>query len=525
MKTLRVLYHLARADFLERTRRYSFLLALAAVVYFGYAINAGVFYLKLDEYRGELNAAWVGGLMAAEVIGMLSLFGFYLVKNAVERDAQTGVGEVIATTPLSAPAYLLGKWLSNLAVLSALAGLLGLAALVMQARQGGLAAPDLWALWSPLLLLAFPTMAFVAALAVLFEAVLWLRGGLGNAVFFFGWAFLLMGALFAPTPFLDWSGLQILYKSMGAAARAAYPDYKGGFDLTWQETPPGGLRTFLWTGVDWTPGLALGRVLWLGAAAGLAVAGGLFFDRFDPSRERPRRASGEGEGATPDEARRLRAPDFLLSWSARFSPGHSGFRSVWLAELRLMLKGQRWWWYAAALVWVGGGLFAPADQVRQRWLPMAWLWPLLLWSAMGCREARQRTDQLVFSSAHPLRRQLPAAYLAGLSVTVLLGGGAGLRLLLGGEWPALGAWAAGALFIPSLALALGAWSGGHKLFEVVYVLLWYLGPTHPKEMPELDFMGAADASVARGMPGVYLILALLLMGVALLGRRRQTWTA
>jgi hypothetical protein len=34
--------------------------------------------------------------------------------NLVERDRQTGMGEIIATTPTSKPVYVLGKWLSNL---------------------------------------------------------------------------------------------------------------------------------------------------------------------------------------------------------------------------------------------------------------------------------------------------------------------------------------------------------------------------------------------------------------------------
>jgi len=38
------------------------------------------------------------------------------------------------------------------------------------------------------------------------------------------------------------------------------------------------------------------------------------------------------------------------------------------------------------------------------------------------------------------------------------------------------AWISAALFIPSLPLALGVWSNNHKLFEVLYVTMWYLGP-------------------------------------------------
>jgi len=36
MSTLRTLYHLARADFLERVRRYSFLILVGVTVYLGY---------------------------------------------------------------------------------------------------------------------------------------------------------------------------------------------------------------------------------------------------------------------------------------------------------------------------------------------------------------------------------------------------------------------------------------------------------------------------------------------------------
>lgn len=38
MNTLRMLYHLTRADFLERIRRYSFLIILGLTIFAGYAL-------------------------------------------------------------------------------------------------------------------------------------------------------------------------------------------------------------------------------------------------------------------------------------------------------------------------------------------------------------------------------------------------------------------------------------------------------------------------------------------------------
>ena len=38
MNTIRVIYHLARADFYERVRRYSFLVMLGMVIFLGYPL-------------------------------------------------------------------------------------------------------------------------------------------------------------------------------------------------------------------------------------------------------------------------------------------------------------------------------------------------------------------------------------------------------------------------------------------------------------------------------------------------------
>ena len=127
-----------------------------------------------------------------------------------------------------------------------------------------------------------------------------------------------------------------------------------------------------------------------------------------------------------------------------------------------------------------------------------WKLPILLWSGMGNREGRHRTNQIVFSAAHPLRRQLPAIWLVGFVVTIITGGGVAARTIASGQWDAFLAWGAGAVFIPSLALALGTWSGGSKLFEAVYVLWWYLA--FKERIPLLNYMGVTDEAIATGVP-------------------------
>ena len=122
----------------------------------------------------------------------LGLFGFYLVNDCIERDIRTGVGQIIATTPVSRAAYLVGKWISNFVVLFVLVLILAAAAAVMVLLKRE-AALDLGALLMPFLAVALPYMALIAALAVVFETVPWLRGAVGNVIYFFLWIFSLIG--------------------------------------------------------------------------------------------------------------------------------------------------------------------------------------------------------------------------------------------------------------------------------------------------------------------------------------------
>jgi hypothetical protein len=183
------------------------------------------------------------------------------------------------------------------------------------------------------------------------------------------------------------------------------------------------------------------------------------------------------------------------------------------AELHIALKGVSRWWYVVAFALIVGGLASP-PAVSRGFLIAAWIWPILIWSALGTREARQGTSQLVFSTPHPLRRQLPACWLAGVAIALLTGLGPALRLLAAGNGSGLAAWLTGAIFIPTLALALGVWSGSSKLFEVVYTLLWYAGPAN--QIGPLDYMG-----VAGGSASVFLLCTVALAALAVAGRKRQ----
>ena len=297
----------------------------------------------------------------------------------------------------------------------------------------------------------------------------------------------------------------------------------------------GEVSTFVWDGIGWSVGSVLGRAMWSGLAVVIALASAIPFDRFDPARSRQRL---KREGLLTRLQKRtgaIRRRDILRGEIAEtgvvqaatashltplaLAPQRGQFLGVLVAELKLMLRGHSLIWYAGTVALIFACLANPLNDVQQYLVAAVWLWPLLIWSQLGTRESRHNTGQMVFSAPHPVTRQLPAIWLAGVLLTLIAGSGACARLALTGEITGLLAWFVGALFTPALALALGVWVGNSRAFEIIYLLLWYLGVMN--QVPAFDYAGVTHSGLAMGMPLVYLGITAGLVVLALIGRRRQ----
>jgi hypothetical protein len=513
---MRALLAIARADFRERVRRQSFLILLAGTVAAAYgfvpARTAGYVTFTFGGIGGIYNSAWVGVLVASLDMVVLSLFGFFVVRDAVERDERTGVGQILATTPMTRLEYTLGKFLSNTAVLGCAAAVTALMAAFMQELRGEVRRLELLQLLLPFVLMVLPGVALVSALAVLFETFRPLRGVKGGVLYFFLWISILSVPVAQahsghPKPWLDPLGWSSPIAAIQSAIRVQFPDYDEGVNVgvrVWH----GQLRTFLWAGQDWGH-VAPWRLLWAVVALLLAAAAALPFHRFNPERM-PQRTSS-GRRAAGRTARRLGR-----RWTPVFESlaGRSRFLTLLWAELSLLVRGRAagWGWVALGL-WFAC-LVSPLEVVRNVLLPVAWLWPLAAWAEMGNQEVRHRTEALVFVCPRPLLRQLPAAYCAGVLLAAAAGSGAALRFTVGRAWPEVAAWAVGVCFIPALALAAGALSHGPRLFEVAYLLVWYVGLLN--KLPVFDFLAPGRRASASF---IFVTAVLLLLASAARAKR------
>ncbi|MFJ3214681.1 ABC transporter permease [Kitasatospora sp. NPDC086801] len=515
---------LALADFRERRRRPGYLAVLLGTLALGLlAAPVGdsrweVF--QVTDLHGRYTSGYVGTVTALGGAVWLSLAGFGIARGAIERDERTGVGSLLAATPLTRVGYLAGKFGSNLLLFGSMLLALAGTALGVQLVKGDSGHVDVLRLLLPYVLITLPLLAAVAGCAVLFDTLPGLRGGLGAMVWFGVWLIAVLGAQAGDGP--DLLGMRRITASIREAITAGGQPADGvefGVGLTADNRV---LGTFDWPGLG--PGeagaQAVGALLLTAVAMGLALLGALWFRRFDGDGPRPAAgasATGRTEGPAPESGAAAFALDPARLTPASAAPARQGgaVLAALAGELRILVQGQRLWWAGAAALAVMAAGVTP-DGPSHPVLPFAMLWPVLLWSRMGHRAGGGSIGDLLGACPSPLRRGL-AALLAGVVPALAVAAVPAGRLLAAGQPRAAAGALAGALLIPALALLCGAVTGGPRLFQSLYPMLWYGMINH---VSGLDFLGVSGER-APAPAAVAAVAAALALGALALDAIRE----
>ncbi|GLH98764.1 ABC transporter permease [Phytohabitans aurantiacus] len=519
--TPRVLGAIAVADFRERVRRPAYAVVLLAAVGLGYlaapAVDAHWTIVNTGAYRGEYNSAYIGTVTALAGALWLSAGGFYIVRTAIARDERSGVGQLLAATPVRTSGYLVGKYLSNLMVLGSMAAALAGTAVVMQLARGESRAIDPVALLVPFAVFTLPVLALTATAAVLFETIPVLRTGFGNVIWFFVSMTTMIAGQSAGAP-LGGLGVHVFAASIRdefAARGIALTETSLG--LMYLDVRP---RVIEWSGVDLAAGFVGERLIVLLVATVAAAVPAIWFGRFDPARcavagvavREAERGVADVAGVAVREAEPSAAavhqptaqPPMAYPRIQTMPRRGAAFGRLLVSELRILTQGVSWWWWLGAAALVVAGAAAPV-RATGLLLIAAWIWPVLIWSRLGAQAREHGVDALLGACPSPMRRTF-AQWLAAFVLTASVGAGPGLRMALDGD---LAGWLAGAAFIPALALALGVLSRTHRLFQALYPPLWY---AVLNDVAGLDYMGALAGGPS---PALVAAAATLLLAAAL----------
>lgn len=500
-----------QADFKQRVRQQSYMVTLLSMtvltMLFFPSLDASYQTVVINGYRGLYNSAWMGASLALLNISFLPLICFYIIKGTLEYDRTQQVGELIAATQVKKSQYVLGKWLSNLCLLLGMLTCMCITSIFVQLWHGESYAINLLDLILPQLVYVAPMLLVVAAVAILFESVPILRGGVGNVVYFFLWSLTLVNMMFGV------SGVSELHAQLlqgFAQVSSEVPD-NVQIGITVSNSTP---NTFYWQGLaysiaSWLP---VGKMFLV--ALLLLILAITFFDRF-------KRVSQEKSSvAVGLFARGLAKWCYPIDAIFLSVTRHFAFTRLVRQELLLMLRGWPLWWYISILALMLAQLVVSTDILRGVMLPLSWLLCVLALSPLGQRETQHNTQQLMFNSPSLLKQQLPAMLVAGTLLLLMVSGGALIRFCLSADVFSILMLLSGSLFIVLLALTCGVLTKTSRTFEILFTVLWYMGPLN--QATYLDFIGVdLDMSKQVNAPLIFLSVSALLLLAAFTARRRQ----
>jgi len=478
---------IVRADFLIRLRRPSTIvvfLLLSAVPYLWIpAPSTGRALMQINGQRALYNSATIG--MATAVLGtmFIGLFGFYVISNALRRDVLSRCGFVIASTTMRGSEYIAGKFAGNVVFLSVFTmGFMATAMAMVLVRGEAPLQPLLFA--KQYLLLAPPAIAFVSAIAILFESTPLLRTKFGDVLYFFLWMGLLgavassadRGGIRQWAHLFDISGFAMLQQQLQAfydtdslaIGSSTFDAAKGTMDFA-------GLRlTPYWLA------MRAAATLW---PISLLVLARVFFHRFDPARvrsvpnEKSRRSwLGRLNFISKPVARLI---VFILSPLSRNAAFHDALSTI--AAFPLTAVGMVIFAIAALAADSAQSLFTGV-------LPIAMAGCAIAIADIASREKRAGTTALIFAAPR-LRAGFVLWKFASSLIVALLFLAVPLASAIRTRPHLTLALLTGVVFTTAAATALGILSSNPKTFIVAFLTFWYITTQDRGASPELDFAG------------------------------------
>jgi hypothetical protein len=374
-----------------------------------------------------------------------------------------------------------------------------LSSIVIQIYYGESYHIDLWALAWPQLVFVLPMLLAIAAIALMFETITWLRGGLGNVVYFFLW----IGSIVQTIESV--SGIGALLDQLDAEVAERFPLQQGGTNIGVSISDEANeIYTFVWQGIEPTIQHLWGVLPLLFICVSCFILAFIFFDRFS-------------QNSIPENK-----PTSWLSTTFKTKLGglldrilvavtkHFAFTRLLRLELKLILKGHSVYWFIGLLVLNIMQLFISHSLLISLVLPISWLWCVVVISQLGQLEKQANTLELLTYSKQSAILPSLACYSAACILLVLASMGSLVRFTGSAEWLLLAQVIIAISFTVSLAYFCGALTGTKRMFEVLYPALWYIGPIQTALY--VDFFGVnSQASWQAGVPYYFVAIAISLL--------------
>ncbi|SEK49929.1 hypothetical protein SAMN04487910_0665 [Aquimarina amphilecti] len=492
-------------DYLQRTRSYSFLITLCISLAIAYTFvpepNATYSTIRIADHVGYYNSAWFGYVTAIMTSIFLSLIGFYLINNSINKDEITKIGHITASTPITNFRYLLSKVLSNFLVLLTIVCIIFLMSILLFFLYNDGYSLEILDFLIPYFLIPIPAMFVISVLAIIFEVIFRKYSIIQNIGFFFLFSVLAFSSSNQETQYeLDPFGTKIVMHHMEETVRdiiqvEEQTNLSIGYVLgNIEET-----QKFEFNGLSFPVSFIASRLMWMLLGLILIVIITPLFHRFN-MKEKLRNTI-----STPKFLQKENNQEIILS---ELKKSNTDYRIFSLVKTELMLlyrKGKRWLWIINIIGFVLLA-FIPMDIAYPLILPILWFLQVHRLSEISSKEVYNNVHHFAFTSHKPLRRLLTSQIIAGTILMILLALPLIVRFFILFDLLSNLNIVVGAIFIVLLGSTIGIVTKGKKLFEILFFMITY---ANINKIPFTDYFGGLHHNSNYL---IYLIMITVILG-------------
>lgn len=480
---MRALIQTTKVDVLHKTRSQRFVLmllamAILAMIFFP-SSNAAYQTITLGNYRGIYNSAWIGNTLAMLNVSFLPLILFYFIRGSIQQDASSKRGEIFAASRLNMSEYLMGKVLSNFAIGLLVILWMTIVAVLMQLWIGEDRSINLWHLFVPQFIHVVPIVLLISLIAVLFDSIPLLRSSIGNVLYFFLAIIGLVNFSYEAT------NLNLVLDDMKQVLFTLHGLNTDSITIGITTASDGKkMQTFIWNGMSYNTFSHTPIAYMFGACVCLFGVAWISFNR---SALLAKNTTLKTSHLVIKAFKPILKVTSFLHSAIRMISAHNVFLNLARQEF-LLLTGNKspYLWIAILGLWIAQW-FVSASTMNMVILPAVLLLGALVISSLGQREKSQGTQDFLVNAPLLMKVQYPAMVFAGLVFFSVISLPSLLLLLANGHLYAFGLLIAGYFCIVSAAILLGTLSGSNKVFEIVFVVVWYMGPM--SHFTYFDFIG------------------------------------
>lgn len=462
-----IIYQISKADLIERTRRFSFLIICIFSMFLAFFsvpdIDAPFVSICMEPniFNQGTNPTWIS-ITIALCGGMLfPMVGLSFVKNNINTDRKNGLLYCMQSMNMKKGDYIIGKFFSNLFILTIMWIFVIVGAALMIPFHYSNQALNLYDFISPFIGI-YPGIIFTSAFAVLLESIPIISSKAGNAIGLTS-LFVIFLINYSTSDYnifliriFDFSNYRWVMESINNVVIPII-----GREV--QETGilvPGGIfadsigeQELFFHGLSWSSQYFIDKIILIVISMMFVLLAVISLETIERKKY-----------VSFDNTQRKEKIDRKAIY----------YTNQFISEYRIISKSLSKGCFVLIMgIWIYS-IFAPLNYVQSYlWIIML-IFSVTVFSQMGCKEYENNLTDYFITIKFSLIKQILYSYLWGAIALIILSAPIIIRCLIEEKIFDSFCYIAFSFFIPALACFCGEFSKSRRAFETIYLLLCFL---------------------------------------------------